>query len=73
MNLFRLGYAELSYTFASFIAFGYYKIRCVAEQSVGEKSLLADFFRKSKTTDHRIILVYLFECYEYCLNLLRMN
>ena len=39
-----LGYVELSYQFASFIAFGTYKIRCEAQQSTHEKSFLVDFF-----------------------------
>ena len=36
---------ELSYKFASFIAFGTYTIRCEAQQSAAEKQFLVDFFR----------------------------
>ena len=39
-----LGYVELSYRFASFIAFGTYTIRCEAQQSSSEKTFLVDFF-----------------------------
>lgn len=42
-----IGYVELSYRFASFIAFGTYTIRCEAQQSSSEKSFLVDFFRKN--------------------------
>ena len=40
------GYVELSYQFASFIAFGTYTIRCKAQQSESEKTFLVDFFCK---------------------------
>ncbi|UJR37646.1 hypothetical protein I4U23_030343 [Adineta vaga] len=42
------GYVELSYQFASFIAFGTYTIRCEAQQSISEKSFLVDFFLQKK-------------------------
>lgn len=42
-----IGYVELSYRFASFIAFGTYTIRCEAQQSSSEKTFLVDFFRKN--------------------------
>jgi len=42
-----IGYVELSYRFASFIAFGTYTIRCEAQQSSQEKTFLVDFFCKN--------------------------
>jgi hypothetical protein len=42
----KKGYVELSYRFASFIAFGTYTIRCEAQQSAQEKTFLVDFFCK---------------------------
>ncbi|CAF3596141.1 unnamed protein product [Rotaria sordida] len=42
------GYVELSYQFASFIAFGTYRIRCEAQQSGAEKTFLVDFFLQKK-------------------------
>ncbi|CAF0782034.1 unnamed protein product [Adineta steineri] len=42
------GYVELSYQFASFIAFGTYTIRCEAQQSVNQKEFLVDFFLQKK-------------------------
>ncbi|CAF1920706.1 unnamed protein product [Rotaria magnacalcarata] len=42
------GYVELSYKFASFIAFGTYSIRCEAQQSAAEKTFLVDFFLQKK-------------------------
>ncbi|CAF1169204.1 unnamed protein product [Adineta ricciae] len=42
------GYVELSYQFASFIAFGTYRIRCEAQQSISERSFLVDFFLQKK-------------------------
>ncbi|CAF3518149.1 unnamed protein product [Rotaria sp. Silwood1] len=42
------GYVELEYKFASFIAFGTYKIRCEAQQSAAEKTFLVDFFLQKK-------------------------
>lgn len=44
--LFYLGYVELSYKFASFIAFGTYTIRCEAQQSASDKTFLVDYFCK---------------------------
>ncbi len=47
LNSCLLGYVELSYQLASFVAFGTYTIRCEAQQSASEKTFLVDFFCKN--------------------------
>ncbi|CAF0778777.1 unnamed protein product, partial [Didymodactylos carnosus] len=42
------GLVELSYTLASFIGFGTYKIRCQAQNTIEERPFLVDFFLQKK-------------------------
>ena len=52
---------ELSYRFASFIAFGTYTIRCEAQQSSSEKTFLVDFFRRKTSFScpiYRTVIVF---------------